>query len=46
MSREEAIGYLRAIREMSSNMGSNYNKALDIAIKALEDQRFREGSNE
>lgn len=45
MSREEAIGFLKAIREMGG-VTADYRKALDIAIKALEDQRFREGSNE
>lgn len=47
MSREEAIGMLKMFKEMvGSNYGQDFRKAVEIAIKALEEQIYAEGNCE
>ena len=44
MSKEEAIGMLKMFREVvGTNYGTDFRKAVDIAIKSLEDQTYVEG---
>lgn len=44
MSREEALGYLKAYKDLfAQTFGTDFRKALNIAIEALEREAYGDG---